>query len=79
MLKSIEIENFRGIRKMEIPELNVINLFVGENGCGKTSVLEGVILNQETCDISALRKHLLLSRFNFSEYHPNSQFRSGDD
>ena len=32
VLKSIEIENFRGIRKMEIPELNTINLFVGENG-----------------------------------------------
>ena len=75
VLKSIEIENFRGIRKMEIPELNTINLFVGENGCGKTSVLEGVILNQETCDISAFRKHLLLLRSTFRDVTQN--FNSG--
>jgi len=42
--KSVKIENFRGIKSLEISDLTRVNLFVGENGCGKTSVLESVFL-----------------------------------
>lgn len=42
--KSVKIENFRGIKSLEISDLARVNLFVGENGCGKTSVLESVFL-----------------------------------
>jgi len=40
--KSVKIENFRGIKSLEISDLARVNLFVGKNGCGKTSVLESV-------------------------------------
>ena len=40
MLTDICIEGFRGIRSMELNNLHPINLMIGENNSGKTSVLE---------------------------------------
>ncbi len=42
--KTLKIENFRGIKSLEINDLARVNLFVGKNNCGKTSVLESVFL-----------------------------------
>lgn len=42
--KSLEINNFRGIKESEISEFARINLFVGKNNCGKTTVLESLFL-----------------------------------
>lgn len=44
MYKSIEIERFRSIKHLEISDFKRINLFVGENNCGKTSILEAIFL-----------------------------------
>jgi AAA15 family ATPase/GTPase len=44
MLKSIKIENFRGFKSFELQQLGRINLLVGENNSGKTSILEAVQL-----------------------------------
>jgi AAA15 family ATPase/GTPase len=41
---SILIENFRGISKLELSDLKKINLLVGRNNCGKTSILEAIFL-----------------------------------
>lgn len=45
MFTYLKIENFRGIKKLEIDNLKPINIIVGKNGCGKTSVLEAMMLN----------------------------------
>ncbi len=42
--KSLRIENLRGIDKLEINDFRQVNLFVGENNCGKTTVLEALFL-----------------------------------
>lgn len=42
--KTLKIENFRGIKSLEIDDLARVNLFVGENNCGKTTVLEAAFL-----------------------------------
>jgi len=42
MLKSIKIENFRGFKSFELQQLGRINLLVGENNSGKTSILEAI-------------------------------------
>ncbi|WP_462136871.1 AAA family ATPase, partial [Candidatus Mycalebacterium sp.] len=42
--KSIKIENFRGIESLKIDNLERINLFVGKNNCGKTTILESIYL-----------------------------------
>ncbi len=44
MLKNIKINSFRGLNNVKINDLKKVNLFVGKNNCGKTSVLEGIYL-----------------------------------
>lgn len=44
MFKKILIDRFRGITRMEIDDPGRANLFVGENNCGKTTVLEAIFL-----------------------------------
>ena len=40
MLKNIHIKNYRGIKDLEIKDFKKINLFVGDNGVGKSSILD---------------------------------------
>ena len=42
MLTRLQIINFRNIAMQQIDGLSVVNLFLGENGAGKTSVLEAI-------------------------------------
>lgn len=42
--KSIAIKHFRGIKSLQLDGLARVNLFVGKNNCGKTSLLESVFL-----------------------------------
>ena len=42
--QTLEIENFRGIKKLEVKDLNSINIFVGKNNSGKSSILEALFL-----------------------------------
>jgi AAA15 family ATPase/GTPase len=44
LLDKIKIEKFRGFDSLEIDGLSKINLFVGKNNSGKTSILEAVFL-----------------------------------
>jgi hypothetical protein len=41
-LKSVFIDGFRGLSGLELHELGPINIFVGNNNSGKTSVLEAI-------------------------------------
>jgi predicted ATP-dependent endonuclease of OLD family len=42
MFKNIKIKNLRAITELEIDNLGQVNLFVGENNCGKTTILESL-------------------------------------
>ena len=44
MLKSLKIENFRGFPSFEMQNLGRLNLIVGTNNSGKTSILEAIQL-----------------------------------
>ena len=44
MISRLAIEKFRGINNLKIDNLNYVNLFVGDNNCGKTSVMEALQL-----------------------------------
>lgn len=44
MYKRVRIRNFRGLRDLTIDDLGRVNLIVGENGAGKTSLLEALYL-----------------------------------
>lgn len=40
----VKIHRFRGISEMALSTLSDVNLFVGENNCGKTSLLEAIYM-----------------------------------
>ncbi|PFV89684.1 hypothetical protein COL08_27880 [Priestia megaterium] len=44
LLKSLEIDNFKGIKNVKINDLNHINLFGGKNNIGKTTILEALFM-----------------------------------
>ena len=44
MLQSIGIEGFRGIKHVELDDLRNVNVLIGENNSGKTSILEAIQL-----------------------------------
>lgn len=44
MIDKLSVERFRGINNLKINNLNRVNLFVGDNNCGKTSVMESLQL-----------------------------------
>ena len=39
-ISNIYIKSFRGIKDLELDNLQPINILTGDNNCGKTSVLE---------------------------------------
>ena len=44
MLTQIELHGYRGFSHYALPHLSRVNLLVGKNSCGKTSLLEGIRL-----------------------------------
>ena len=44
MLNSLEIRNFRAFQELKIEHLGRVNLLVGKNNVGKTSLLEAIQL-----------------------------------
>lgn len=43
MLKRLTIENYKSVHNIAL-ELSRINIFIGENGCGKTNILEALAM-----------------------------------
>lgn len=50
----LEIEQFRGIRGLRLKRLGDVNLLLGDNDAGKTSVLEAIKLFEQPWSIDAL-------------------------
>lgn len=42
--KNISVKCFRGLKNLELDNLNSINIFVGDNNVGKTSILEAIYM-----------------------------------
>jgi ABC-type branched-subunit amino acid transport system ATPase component len=60
MIEQLEIKNFRGFSEYKIEDVGQVNLLVGTNNCGKTSILEAVHLLKSRGDAAVLFS--LLSR-----------------
>jgi len=43
MVEKIFIKNYKSVKYLEL-ELGRVNVLIGENGCGKTNILEAVAL-----------------------------------
>lgn len=53
-LRSLEIKRYRGIRHLQLARLERVNLFVGLNNAGKTSLLEAIRVQAEAQPVSVL-------------------------
>ncbi len=60
MIKTIDILNYKSVDKLQL-ELGRVNLFVGENGCGKTNILEAIGLAAASA-AGRLENEFLISR-----------------
>jgi predicted ATPase len=56
-ITSLGIQNFRCFSSLELKDLSQVNLFVGSNNCGKSSVLEAVFLLMGNAANSSLVLH----------------------
>ena len=54
MIRTLRLENYRSFRAYELRDLARVNLLVGPNNCGKTSILEAVHLLVSQGDPSVL-------------------------
>ena len=54
VLDSLEIKNFRAFKHLRIEKLGRVNLIVGKNNVGKSSVLEGLLLYGRKGSLSAV-------------------------
>ena len=67
MLTSLRLKDFRAFKNLEIEEFGQVNLFVGKNNCGKTSILEATEMllmggNPYSLTASNIRRGELLVR-----------------
>lgn len=68
MLKTVTIKNFRGFESFELQQLGRINLLVGLNNSGKTSILEAIQLLCSPRNIASLSETMTdRGEFFFSE------------
>ena len=58
MIHKISIKNFKSIVDLEL-ELGRLNVFIGENGCGKTNILEAITCGSVAAESGMLYKPVL--------------------
>lgn len=55
-IKKVDIKNYRGLKNLELINLKDINLFIGENNTGKTSILEVLNILSEPSNLGTFIK-----------------------
>jgi AAA15 family ATPase/GTPase len=75
MLKSLKIENFRCFQSFELQQLGRLNLLVGTNNSGKTSILEAIQLLLTPSLNFEILGDVMIGR---SEYVENEEYHTQD-
>lgn len=57
MIKTITINNFRGIEEVKNLEMGKFNIFIGDNGTSKTTILEAINYSVSPSFLSGKIKH----------------------
>lgn len=81
MLKRIRIKGYRGIKSLDLQDLGRVNILIGPNGSGKTTVLEAIslIANPSPYQHIKLAKWRSLHEPKLGDDHPlSSLFFAGD-
>lgn len=74
MLKSLTIQNFRCFESFELQQLGRLNLLVGSNNSGKTSILEAIQLLTSQPNLESLREAMIgRGEYILSDEHGSSR------
>ncbi|MCL1895349.1 MAG: AAA family ATPase [Clostridiales bacterium] len=65
-IEKLSIDGFRGIHKLAIDRTNHVNIVVGDNNCGKTSILEAILLLRNPMDFANVLRIARLRNIPFS-------------
>lgn len=79
-LTYFKIENFKRFDSFEMSNLGQFNLIVGDNNVGKTSVLEGLLFDEDISVLAAsfLAGFVYRSGYNFKEYPTTNEIRNSN-
>ena len=80
MLSEFEIGRYRGLESLKLKDLKRVNVLAGPNNCGKTSILEAIILSglfNDTNDVELLLDALSSRYYKFSPEFFDSMFAIG--
>lgn len=61
MIETITLENFKGFKKLEELKIKPITILCGTNSCGKSSILQSVLLLKQTVESKNSNQKLLLN------------------
>ncbi|MBG1268348.1 DUF3696 domain-containing protein [Nostoc sp. WHI] len=61
MLENISLKNFKGFKELENLKVKPITILCGTNSCGKSSILQSVLLLKQTLESQAPNQILLLN------------------
>lgn len=78
MIKSLTLENYRGFRHFQLHDLGRVNLIVGTNNAGKTSVLEALYILESPGEFGPLWSTLRWRGEDFDESVENRVIRQID-
>ncbi|WP_297203845.1 AAA family ATPase [uncultured Brachyspira sp.] len=78
MIKDLYIENFRGFDKLKIDNIKKINFLVGKNNCGKTSILETLMLILSESRINIIENIKAINRLAKNEVEIKTLFHNFD-
>ncbi|WP_455852596.1 AAA family ATPase [Pantoea endophytica] len=74
MMNSLDISNFKGFKKLSIPKLGRLNLIVGKNNSGKSSVLEALMIYASGGSESILREISISHDEKVRQRNPYNEF-----
>lgn len=55
MISNFSLKGFRGFKSFSLPDFKTVNVFVGKNNAGKSSLLEALHLHVSRCDFDVLQ------------------------
>lgn len=61
MLEKISLENFKGFKTLENLKMKPITILCGTNSCGKSSILQSILLLKQTLESKNINQTLLLN------------------
>ena len=76
MIRSLRIRNYRRLKDLQIPRLARLNLFVGENNGGKSSLLEALLLLGSGGNPTALMNEIVARRISYEKNIANVASRN---